>query len=501
MTSMNWSNFLHIYQPAEQQPDILEAVVIQSYRPILRELIKQKNVRLTMNVNGSLLELFDKHQYRDLIDMLRELLKEGRLELTGSAKYHAILPFLEENEIVRQIEINNETLHFYFDHGYRPDGFFPPEMAYDERLPKIIESMGFKWLILDEIAKSGKTETVDYRKIYKIKNHNLLVFFRERRSSNLIMSALVRSGDSLKQALASDFGSGRYLLTAMDGETFGHHRPGLEKMLFEIFNSPQFNLVKISELPKYYKNQVEEVEPVQSTWASSEQDIERGVQFLSWKDPENEIHRWQWELVNLTLQSVYKLKQEDPIFADIRSRMDVALASDHFWWASAKPWWSLEEIERGAYACFQIMKRIPDANPVSVDRARELYEQIVSTAFEWKRSGKIYEIGQYRQHLVRIPFKERTLEKGGVETGIYEAFMDMFKKLEREASERGEYEQAILWRDAIYKIENKSDIYDLVHAVEILRLKIPNEEVEKTLDKYTEKYKKIRGGQPEQRGA
>ena len=306
--------------------------MVQSYRPILRGIQEHKNVRLTLNINGALLELFDKHQHRDLIDTLRELVKEGRLELTTSAKFHALLPFLEEKEIVRQIETNNETLHFYFDHDYRPVGFFPPEMAYDERLPKIVESLGFKWMILDEIAKSGKTQTVDYRKLYKIKDTGLLVFFRERRPSNLIMSAVVRSYDSLKEVMKEDFASDRYLITGMDGETFGHHRPGLEKMLFEMFKSSDFKLVQVSDLINYYKD-IEEVEPVKSTWASSEEDIERDVQFLSWKDPQNEIHAWQWELVNLTLRSVYDLKENHVCYADIRTRMDAALASDHFWWA------------------------------------------------------------------------------------------------------------------------------------------------------------------------
>jgi len=104
-----------------------------------------------------------------------------------------------------------------------------------------------------------------------------------------------------------------------------------------------------------------------------------------------------------------------------------------------------------------------------------------------------------RQGIFRIPFKERTFEAGGAERGVYEGFISMFKELEAKAAKKQEYEKAIMWRDAIYKIENKTDIYDMVHVVELLRLEIPNEEVEKILDKYTDKYKKIRGGQPEQR--
>ena len=90
---MKWANFLHLYQPAEQQPEILEAVVVQSYRPIIAHLKENKKVRLTINITGALLELFDKYNYRDLIDDLRIVGEEGRVEFTGSAKYHAFLPF------------------------------------------------------------------------------------------------------------------------------------------------------------------------------------------------------------------------------------------------------------------------------------------------------------------------------------------------------------------------------------------------------------------------
>src|SRR3989338_3974875 len=110
---MRWAPFFHFYQPADQQPDILEAVVVQSYRPLLKGFQNHKQVRLTLNITGALFELFDKYQYRDLIDILRVLGKEGRIEFTSSSKYHAILPFLDKEEIARQIRINDETNKFF----------------------------------------------------------------------------------------------------------------------------------------------------------------------------------------------------------------------------------------------------------------------------------------------------------------------------------------------------------------------------------------------------
>jgi len=496
---MLWANFLHFYQPAEQQPEILESIVVGSYRPII-QAIKKSNVRLTLNISGSLFELFDKYGFHDVIDNLKKLGEKGNIEFTGSAKYHAFLPFLKNEEIIRQIELNNKTNKFYLGDAYNPQGFFSPEMAYKEGLAAIIEKLGFKWIILDEIALNGEPENVDYTKIYKIKKSNLLVFFRERRLSNLIMSAVARTQETLRDAMKKDLESNRYLITAMDGETFGHHRPGLTNFLTNIFHSKDFQFIKISSIPEFFKYTVE-VSPLDSTWASSKEDIARGVQFLSWCDPENDIHKWQWELMNLALKEVYKMNQSNQRFNLIRKKMDIALSSDQFWWASAKPWWSMEMIEAGAYRLLDILRNIPEVEKQKLIIARDLYEKIVSTGFSWQRTGKIREMMKQQKEILRIPFYERTVGKGGEEKEVYNAFIDMMKKLEEKAAKSGEYEKAILWRDAIFKLENKLDIYDSINAVDMLRVELPHEEIERTIEKYKRRYRDIRGGQPEQRGS
>jgi hypothetical protein len=497
---MKWANFLHIYQPADQQPDILEAIVAQSYRPILSHIATNKKVRLTLNINGALLELFDKCGYRDLIGYIKTALDEGRIELTGSAKYHAFLPLLDPEDIVRQIQINTETLQNYFGKNCQPKGFFPPEMAYAPTLPPILESLGFEWIMLDEIAKGGAPGGVDYTKTYRIAGSPIKVFFRERRMSNLIMSAVVRSPETLREAMRDDLASPRYLVTAMDGETFGHHRPGLEKMLFDIFTSPDFDLIKVSEIPKFF-DQIVEVTPIASTWASSKEDIDKSIQFLSWSDPENAIHHWQWELFRLARASVKSMNPKHSRYDDVRKRMDIAMASDHFWWASAKPWWSVEMIEDGAYRLLDTIRMVPDVSKESVSKAQDLYSKIVSTAFNWQRTGKIREMMREQRSILRIPFKDRTIGAGGGEKGVYHAFIDMMKKLEHEAAKKGEYEKAILWRDSLFKLEHKLDIYDTVNAIDLLRVEIPHDDVEKTIQEYKDKYIAMRGGQPEQRGA
>ena len=496
---MIWANFLHIYQPAEQHPDILEAVTNQSYRPILQGLKKNKKARITLNVNAALIELFDRFNYRDVIDDLRSLGKSGQLEFTSSAKYHAFLPFLSDQEIVRQVQINDETNKFFLDDAYKPRGFFPPEMAYSENVTPILEDLGYEWVIADEIAYNGEVERVDYSKIYQIKGSKLKIFFRERRVSNLIMGAITRSGKTLMEAVKKDLKADNYILTGMDGETFGHHRPGLEKVLFDIFKTREVTLVTISELPRYFKK-VEEVIPVRSSWASSEEDIKTGEQFLSWSDPDNIIHKWQHDFMHFALEAVYQLSPDHRDYMAARTKMDRAIASDQFFWASTRPWWSLEMIVGGAYYLLQAIRAIKDAPKEMLDKALDYYEKIISTAFDWQSSGKIRELTIQRKSILRIPFKERTLETDSELRGDYHAFLEMMKTLEQKAARSGEYEKAILWRDAAYKIEHKQDIYETLNAVNLVRVHIPHEKVEKIIKKYRDQYKKIRSGQPEQRG-
>jgi alpha-amylase/alpha-mannosidase (GH57 family) len=496
---MHWANFLHFYQPANQQPDILEAVVAQSYRPIFAGLQKRPEIKLTINISGALFELFDKYGYQDLIDILRSFIKSGQAEFTSSAKYHAFLPFLKDEEIIRQIKINDETNRFFLGEGYRPQGFFPPEMAYNQKIAPLVASLGFKWMILDEITYKGKPGQVDFSKVYQIEKMPLLVLFRERRLSNLIMSAVVRSRQSLLEAMADRLQTKTYLLTAMDGETFGHHRPGLEKMLFAVLEAPEAKLITLSQIPKLFPK-IAKVKPVDSTWASSEEDIETGAQFLSWSDPENQIHLWQWKLVELVSEEFYKMNKKHPRWSSLREMMDVALASDHFFWASGKPWWSVEMIEDGAFRLLSTIRMIPGVSQQKLNLAGNYYEKIISTAFNWQRTGKIREMAREQKAILRIPFKDRTIGRGQAEKGVYYAFLEMMKALEEKASKNGQYEEAILWRDAIFKLQNKLDIYDTINAIDLLRVKIPHKEVEETIEKYKEKYRKIRGGQPEQRG-
>jgi hypothetical protein len=489
---MHWAQFLHLYQPYYQQPDVLERIVGQSYRPIIEGLYERPKTRITLNASAVLLELFDKYDYGDLNDKLAEMGGRGQIEFVGSAKYHTLLPFLPKTEVLRQIQLNSEVSKRYLGKGFKPRGIFLPEMAYAPHMNAILEEAGFEYVLLDELAYNGKAEAVDYSKLYKIKGSGLRAFFRQRRVSNTIMHGAARDVAALKMAAGDDLADGKYLVTGMDGEVFGWHHPGHDQLLFEMLEDKDLGMVQVADLLELVKDKAV-CEPVACSWADSQRDLEAGEAFYSWRDPKNPIQKLEWELQALTIEEFGKLPESDGAYPKLREKLDPALASDLFFWSSARPWWSIELIEEGAFGLAEVVEKSPASGQKAKRQAHELYRRIMDLAFEWRRNGTIAKIGQEQYELLRIPFKERTNE------AVFGAFMDLMKQAEKAAAGKQDYETAALWRDAAKKLETKRDIYDAYHVVDMLRAKLPDSKIEETLAQYREQYQHIRGGQPEQR--
>ncbi|MDZ7798831.1 MAG: UvrB/UvrC motif-containing protein [Patescibacteria group bacterium] len=448
---MYWANFLHIYQPPTQKPYWVKKIANEAYRKIIAGLKENPEAKLTLNVSAVLLELFEENNLMDIINDLRKLIKKGQVELTGSAKYHPLLPKLPEDEIIRQIEINKETHKKYFGDLFEAKGFFPPEMGYSDKVAKVAEKMGFDWVIVDELSFPENKGEIDYSKIYQVKNtKDFKIFFRERKMSWKILSGQYGTGNLLINSLGERLKKNEYLLTAMDGETFGHHRPGMEHLLFEIYESKKLKTVLISELPQIFKKR-EKIKPQPSTWALMEKDLERNAPFSRWEDPGNKIHQKQWQLQNLAIDSFKKYSGDDPAVKKIRHLLDRALHSDQFWWASAKPWWSLEMIEAGAKELNGVVQNLNKAPDKIKEKAKELYHEIVFTGFEWQRNGTVENLSkqedeEIRQHtddaLPKMPKKE------------IDKIINNLKKEIKAVVEKEEYERAAQLRDRIKELKN-----------------------------------------------
>ncbi|MFH1639769.1 MAG: hypothetical protein ABIB93_05610 [Chloroflexota bacterium] len=410
-----WAPLLHLYQPQTQTYQILEKVCHESYRPLVKLLTDFPHARATININATLTEMLAEHGMSDVLDGLRELAEKGQIEFTGSAKYHPILPLIPQDEALRQVILNQQTNRHYLGERYVTRGFFPPEMCYSPDLvPSIIET-GHKWLILAGIACPVAWPTT---LIHEIRHgrKKLPVFFRDCILSNKIAFRGIDAPGFLA-SLRAMAGNSKdiYVITAMDGETFGHHIKDWDRLfLGEVYKAleqetqelpamkvddpheinsfletatkPDITAVTISDLLELFPPG-EAIKPHPSSWSTTADDIQAGNPYPLWYTKDNHIHQLQWQHLKLatwlTHQAISATTTK-PVknFADLaRNLLDQAMQSDQFWWASRKPWWDINMINQGLMKQSEVILNAYQAvrmSRLSDDVKTECYHQVLA---------------------------------------------------------------------------------------------------------------------------
>ena len=173
---MLWLNFLHFYQPANIEDYKIKAALDKSYWRLIRLVEEHQNLKMTFNLSGCLLERLAEMKEDSFLRRLKNLVASGQIELTSSAAYHGFLPLLPEAEVISQIKINETILKKHFGAAFKKAGFFLPEMAYSLKVAKIIKSLGYRWLILDEAAcGEGFKKDFNFNHVYIDKNSGLKI--------------------------------------------------------------------------------------------------------------------------------------------------------------------------------------------------------------------------------------------------------------------------------------------------------------------------------------
>jgi predicted glycosyl hydrolase (DUF1957 family) len=361
---------LHYYQPPGQLAGVLRRVVHECYRPLLKLFQEHPTARATFNVNGGLTEMLDDHGYADVLEGWRALAASGRVEFTSSGKYHPILPLIPAAEAARQIALNDEANRRLLGEVYRPRGFFPPEMAWDHALAPLVARAGLDWVVMSGIACPVEWPVTRVHREAAGDGHALAILFRDDLLSNKVAFRTTDVAGFLQDVhrLGSD-GTDRYVVIAMDAETFGHHIPGWEReFLAPLFAAlaagppvraaaanpapaPRVRLATLSEIVDQMPA-APAVVPRASSWSTTREDLEHHNPYPLWRHRGNEIHRLLWwhleqAMALLQLAEQWRDPDGDQDFATARAAADMALHSDQFWWASRRPHWSPGMVHRG----------------------------------------------------------------------------------------------------------------------------------------------------------
>jgi alpha-amylase/alpha-mannosidase (GH57 family) len=320
------------------------------------------NVKISLNINAVLIEMLYEFDLSDTIEILQNLVSSNKIEITGTAKFHPILPLIPQKESERQIEINEEILRKEFNQWER-GGFFPPEMSISSQVAKYIRELGYKWVIV-----SGVACPVDWStdQIYTSPN-GLLLFFRDDILSNKIafnnitakgfveeIKGKVKKNKEQKQ-------KDKFIITGMDSETFGHHikkfeRTFLSKALELINDQKEIKIEFISDLSKFFPINKEKIIPKDSSWSTTYDDMKADIPYSLWDHPDNRVHTLYWKIVRslnnlMNLIENLDLKQNwdaERHYDTSRWFYDRGICSDTTWWGNPnRGTWSPNLIYKG----------------------------------------------------------------------------------------------------------------------------------------------------------
>lgn len=381
-----WAPLFHFYQPPTQTRGMLLKISNEAYRPLLEVLEEYPHAKATININGVLTEMLWECGHSDIISKLKKLAEDGKIEFTGSGKYHPILPLIPIKEMERQIRRNHLTNRRFLGDVYTPRGFFPPELCYSRDIVEPIIESRHEWIIVSGVACPV---VWPMNVIHEIghEEERLAVFFRDDILSNKISFRGVDGKGFIEHLKQLYKGEGDiYVITAMDAETFGHHIQHWEKLfLAEVYETlepveagkrtmrrqkplaeqhrklfefqrngevKQIEIVTISQLLDIFPRG-SRLEPKPSSWSTTADDLKARNYYPLWKNKDNAVHQLQWEHLSIAIELTDKaVEAADNLtsrhFASIaRSLLDPALHSCQFWWASKRPMWDINMVHRG----------------------------------------------------------------------------------------------------------------------------------------------------------
>ena len=368
-----WAPLIHLYQPPTQDFEILKTINRECYKPLFSMIEDHDNAKFSLNINGVLIDLLKEFGLGDTIDLLKNIISESKIEIVGTAKYHPILPLIPKKEVYHQINLNEEVNRKEFGSVWQRKGFFPPELAISSKIIDIIHDFGYQWVVMSGIACPVEWP---YDRIY-CSPKGLKLFFRDDILSNKIsfkQTTAKKFIKSLKKIFRSESEAketDRYVVTAMDGETFGHHIKNYEKtflgkVLELIENDDEIDaddnvnervrIIFISDLEKYFPTSNKKIIPKDSSWSTTNVDLEADIPYPLWKHPENNVHKFYWKIMK-SLNNLMDLADKLELTKDwevtnyyqtARYFYDRGLYSCPLWWSnSIHGMWSPNLIYKG----------------------------------------------------------------------------------------------------------------------------------------------------------
>jgi alpha-amylase len=332
------------YFDNEVDREIFERAAKKCYFPsnqILLDAIdkhkkSKRQVKVSFSLSGVFLEQCEMFN-PDLLESFKQLAKTGCVEFLDQTYYHSIASlYTEKEEFIEQVKLHRDAIRSLL--GYTPTVFENTELLYNNRIAKIVESLGYRGIFTEGVEKILGEKSPNYlytpsgaKKIRLfLRNYKLTDDIGFRFSARW-WSEWPLTADRYAHWLADT--KGDCINIFPDYETFGeHHWPetGIHDFLRhlpeEILKWPDLHMATPSEV-------------IDRHTSAGEVDVPETGGTVSWADLERDSSGWlgnamQWAYYT-NLQRLEPLIKEadDPEFQRLWRYFQT---SDHLYYMFAK---------------------------------------------------------------------------------------------------------------------------------------------------------------------
>lgn len=149
---------IHNHQPIGNFDFVFEEAYHKSYLPFLEVLKRHPRIRIAIHFTGILLDWIEDH-YPELLQMIKEMVASGQLEIMSGAYYEPIISVIPTEDRIGQINKLSERAKKLF--GYEPSGMWLAERIWEPTLPSTLHDAGLKYTVIDDthFKYAGLTDT------------------------------------------------------------------------------------------------------------------------------------------------------------------------------------------------------------------------------------------------------------------------------------------------------------------------------------------------------
>ncbi len=147
----------HFHQPVNNFDFVIEDAYEKSYKPLIENIFKYPEVKITLHFSGNLLEWFLNNKPK-FIEMLKVMAKRGQIEIIGGGYYEPIFAIIPNRDKIAQIKKLSDLIKKEF--GLDVKGAWLSERVWEPNYPSFLSEVGLKYTIVDDnhFRSTGITE-------------------------------------------------------------------------------------------------------------------------------------------------------------------------------------------------------------------------------------------------------------------------------------------------------------------------------------------------------